>query len=49
MTKVAKLVLDNDVCATVPSMDEMVDFCTPIIMRPYREIELELGEAQENL
>ena len=31
MTKTVKLVLDRDVRATVPSMEKMVDFWTPIL------------------
>ena len=42
MSKAAKLVLDGDVRATVPSMEEMVDFWTPTLTTPSKEIEPEV-------
>ena len=39
MKKAAKLVLNGDVHATVPSIEEMVDFWTPILSVPSKEIE----------
>ena len=49
MTKAAKLVLDGEVYATLFFMEEMVDFWAPIVTTPSKEIEPELGSAQENL
>ena len=43
MTKAAKLVLDGDGCATVSSIEEIVDFWTPILTTPSKEVEPELG------
>ena len=48
MSKAAKLVLDGGVSATVPSMEEMVDFWTPILTTPSKEIEPEVGPVQES-
>ena len=48
MSKAAKLVLDGDVRATIPSMEEMVNFWTPILTTPSKEIEPEVGPVQEN-
>ena len=38
MTKAAKLVLDGDVRATVPSMEGTVDLWIPILTAPSKEI-----------
>ena len=43
ITKAARLALNDYVRATVPSMEEMVDFWTPILMARSREIEPEVG------
>ena len=39
MTKAAKLALDGEVRVTVPSIEEMVDFLTPILTTPSKELE----------
>ena len=48
MTKAAKLVLDGDIHATVPSIEEMADLWTPILTMPAKEIKPKFGPAQEN-
>ena len=48
ISKAAKLVLDGDACATVPSMEEMIYFWTPILATVSKEAEPEVGTVQEN-
>jgi hypothetical protein len=48
MSKAAKLVLDGTVTATVPTMEEMVDYWSPILTEPSLPIEQEEGPAVQN-